>query len=123
MHVAMEGLVGVDELLVFAIGMADPLQVDAGLQALVQHRVGPLRQQVHDLQFQGLAQEMGLPGGRDIDAADDGGVLRIDLDQRFFGQAHEGVADGRLAQSVGFRQRDARYRGARGEFQRHDLFA
>ncbi|MOA31581.1 hypothetical protein D3C78_1527460 [compost metagenome] len=108
MHVAVEGLVGVDEMLIFTVGVADALQVDAGLQTLMQHRVGPLRQLVHDFQFQRLAQEMGLPGGRNVDPADNRGVLRIDLDQGFFGQAHEGVADGRLAQAVGFGQRDAR---------------
>ncbi|MNL32354.1 hypothetical protein D3C87_1541990 [compost metagenome] len=123
MHVAVKGLVGVDELLVFAIGVADALQVDAGLQALVQGRVGLLRQQVHDFQFQRLPQKVRLARGRNVDAADHRGVLGVDLDQRLFGQPHQRVADGGLAQAIAFSQRHARQRRAGREFQRHDLFA
>ncbi|MNT44589.1 hypothetical protein D3C72_1811230 [compost metagenome] len=121
MHVAVEGLVGVDETLVFPAEVADALQVDAGLQALDQQRIGPLRQHVHDLQFQRAAQEVRLAGGGDVDAADDRGVLGVDLDQGLFGQPHQRIPDGRLAQAVGVGQGHAGQGRAGGQFQRDDL--
>ncbi|MDT4838193.1 hypothetical protein FQZ97_719410 [compost metagenome] len=122
-HVAVERLVGVDELLVLAAGVAGALQFDAGLQAQEQRRVGPLRQHLHDFEFERAPQEMRLAGRRDIDAADHCRVLRIDLDQGFFRQPHQRIAYGGLAEAVGVGQRNPRQRRAGGEFQGDDLFA
>ena len=66
---------------------------------------------------------MRLLGGADVDAADHGGVLRKDVDQPFFAQLEQRVADGGLADAELLGQLGAGQHGAGHQVQRHDGLA
>ncbi len=72
----------------------------AGFQSRDQPWVGSMRKIPHQFELKGTPQEMRLPGKRQVDGADDGGMLRKDLDEPFLLQPHQRIANGRRAYSV-----------------------
>ena len=66
---------------------------------------------------------MRLPCGFDVDARDDSGVLRIDLDQTLLFELHQRVAHRRLADAEFTLQFGAREQRVRFERQRENAVA
>src|SRR3954453_14787248 len=99
------------------------LEGDRVVEAYDQGFAVLLREQPDDFELQRLAQEMGLLGPTDVDAADDGGVLRKHVDQPFFLEPHQGVADRRRADAELCGEIRARQRRARRQFERENGIA
>ena len=78
------------------------------------------RQRAHDFQLNRLPQEMRLLGQAHIDPADNGGILRKDVDQAFFLQPHQRIAYRRRTDAELPGQRGARQRRSRRQIKRDD---
>jgi hypothetical protein len=64
-----------------------------------------------------------LQRGRDVDAADEGGVLRKDVDQPFLAQLDQRIAHRCLADAEALGQLGPRQHRARRQLQRQDALA
>ena len=93
----VEVIIGRHELLEVS-GLGEFLLKRNGVVQLADQRLGVFeRQRLDDFELQRLTQEMRLLRQADVDPADDGGVLREDLDQSLFLEAHQRITDRRRA--------------------------
>jgi hypothetical protein len=116
----MEGAVGTDEVAVALCRRQRGLLCNGGLHLLGQSRRRLQRELAHQLQLDGAAQEMRLARRRDVDAADQRGVLREHVHEPFFVEAQQRLAHRRLAHSEVVGQFLPRQHGAGCQLQRQD---
>jgi len=99
------------------------LMADHAVEIRGQRLVFGERQHPHDLELQRLPQEMRLLRQPHVDPADDGGMLREDVDQALFLEPHQGVADRRRADAELGGEPRPRQRRSRRQLKRNDRAA
>jgi hypothetical protein len=118
----VKGAVGHGERLVIA--RAQTLETGDRLPERRDHLVvGARGDRAHSLELDGEPQEVRLPRRIDVDAGDQRRMLRIDFDQPFLFEPHEGIAHGRLADAEFLLQGAAREQGIGLELQRQNARA
>ncbi len=106
----MELVVGGHEFLEVALLCKLLLARDRRVEVGDDRRIMADRQRANDLQLNRLSQEVCLLRQAHIDPADDGGILREDVDQAFLREPHQRIADRCRTDPELARQRSARQR-------------